>query len=282
MGEKIRDLHDISIGDASLMIELNEGYSASQGRLIHIQNKKFRYLLTERNFYQLSSMVMRAWSEFDFLKNKKRTIAKDFPVRESVKNESNNAFREYLTYMDKSGIGYRVIDVQDKMITLLVDKKSNNKILQKDMKEIPHPYGKETGYRFLYQMTPFKLYKKQDYYIEVYNQLPCGSLTAKTWIPLDRAIQQRAWGDYELKDGIKWCDGICRYLYHLCWAIFKHNGFSPFEMQYLKENRELLKTEEFMHCASLVFFSYTDKLIEHLYKGDYYAVIHEYYSFIGY
>ena len=65
MGEKIRDIHPIKIGNSSLMIELNEGYTASEGRLIHIQNKKFRYLLRESDFYHLSSMVMRAWSEFE-------------------------------------------------------------------------------------------------------------------------------------------------------------------------------------------------------------------------
>ena len=60
MGEKIRDVYPITLIGSKLMVELNEGYSKQQGRVIHIQNNKFRYLLKEKDFYTLSSNILRA------------------------------------------------------------------------------------------------------------------------------------------------------------------------------------------------------------------------------
>ena len=94
-------------------------------------------------------------------------------------------------------LSYRLLDVQNNMITLLVkdvDLEKLNKILSSiGFIKKKHPMGVEKGYKFLYQMAPFQLYQKDEINIEIFCQLPCASLTPKTWIPLDRLIQKRLW-----------------------------------------------------------------------------------------
>lgn len=64
MGEKIRDIGTIKIGKTQFEIELNKATSSRGPRYIHIQNPKFRYLLTERDFYQFSAEILRAKKHF--------------------------------------------------------------------------------------------------------------------------------------------------------------------------------------------------------------------------
>lgn len=288
MGEKIRDIHPIKIGGASLMIELNEGYSASQGRLIHIQNKKFRYLLTEKDFYHLSSMVLRAWREFAHIKESivKTSKIGNFRERNAVPQEMVEYIICTTSKISDVNIDYRVLDVQDKLLTLLINPKDIiliDKLLKQDgAKAIHHPLGRKYGYRFLYQMEPFHLYKSTDKFIEIYFQLPCASLTSKTWIPLDKSIQSRIWDNIHEENGILYCDEISRYIFHLCWAIFHNKGFSPYEMEFLDSKKNLLSSEYLKESLAVVFFNYTPFLIDLLKGGKYDMIIPNYYSFKQY
>lgn len=288
MGEKIRDIRPIKIGKTSFMVELNEGYSASQGRLIHIQNKKFRYLLTEHDFYHLSAMVLRSWSEFSYIKDKKieQKSEVEFHVRDSV---SDNTFQQVLHLskdFDEKGVEYRVLDMQNKMVTVVVKESDLHTVqsyLGKRMKQYYHPFGIINHYHFLYQMNPFLLYKAEDdLFLEIYCQLPCASITPKTWIPLDRTIQSHLWNNSNVIEGIKWADVMCQFVFHLCWAIFHNLGFSPFSRSFLKDNKECVEESEMVEMLSLVFFNYTSELIRYLKADDFDSIIPNYYSFKNY
>lgn len=288
MGEKIRDLHPIKIGKSSLMIELNEGYTADEGRLIHIQNKKFRYLLKENDFYHLSTMVMRAWSEFDYIKNLKveQKNEDDFPIRESVSDDTIKKKQNLGQLLQNQGIDYRFLDIQNCMLTLLVpeDRLAKFKEIIKKNGAIPmnHPLGKDYGYIFLYQMKPFMLFKLNGILLEVYCQLPCASLTPKTWIPLDRMIQKMVWDNKEFEDGVFICNKFCQFIYHLCWAIFYNKGFSKFAKSFLVNNKPAEWTSTMKECLSLVFFNYTQSLIDQIEAGCFDTIIPNYYSFLDY
>lgn len=288
MGEKIRDIRPIKIGNTSLMVELNEGYSASQGRLIHIQNKKFRYLLTEQDFYHLSAMVLRSWSEFSYIKNKRieQRQGDEFRKRDVISSETDAVVRTISRDFEKEGIEYRILDVQDKLITVIVKEDSliaAQSYLGKRMKQFYHPFGSINQYKFLYQMNPFLMYKDEDdRAVEVFCQLPCASITPQTWIPLDRKVQGHLWATTSIINGIKWADVMCRYIFHLCWAIFHNMGFSPFSKTFLRENRECLNSDEMTEMLSLVFFNYTSDLVNSLRAEDFESIIPNYYSFIGY
>lgn len=288
MGGKIRDIHSIKIGKTSLMIELNEGYVPSDGRLIHIQNDKYRFLLKEGDFHHLSAMIMRAWSEFDYIKHKKvnSTPQNLFSERESISIDTNNKLHVFCKDLESKEIDFRVLDLQNRLFTIVVSESDKerfiNLVKKKGAKQEAHPYSRRNGYIFLYLMSPFLLFQLDGIYIEVFCQLPCASLTPKNWIPLDRMIQKRLWQEVDLKDGIPWVEGISRYIYHLCWAVFLNNGFSPFERSYLSENKDLLKKAEMHDCLSVVFFKFTDSLIEDLMNEKFDQIIPHYYSFKEY
>lgn len=60
MGERIRDLNTISIGNAELVIEENLGTRKGSKFDIHIQNKNFRINITERDFCKIAACIMYA------------------------------------------------------------------------------------------------------------------------------------------------------------------------------------------------------------------------------
>lgn len=71
MGEKIRDLSEINIGGANLLIELNHSVSKKRKYDIHIQNDKFRMEFPDKDFLQLASAVLLAKQNFENLKKGK-------------------------------------------------------------------------------------------------------------------------------------------------------------------------------------------------------------------
>ena len=229
---------------------------------------------------------MRAWSEFSYLKGNIKIEEKEFAKREIVSTGTMQAVREFSDELSKIGIQHRVLDIQNNLITIIVKDLSLSQfrkyIKSIGYKKINHPLGEENGYTFLYQMAPFTLYRKNGLYVEVYSQLPCASLTPKTWIPLDRFIQKRVWDYDEKKDGIIWCDLICEYIYHLCWAIFVHKGFSPYEKDFLTRHKNVLVLNELKKALICVFFNFTDKLIALLDKEEYDIIVKEYCTFSEY
>lgn len=288
MGEKIRDIKEIKIGKSKLMVELNEGYSASQGLLIHIQNKKFRYLLTEEDFFHLSTMVMRAWSEFDFLKRKKPDFKQmlDFQQEPEQQDCPCDLLYRIDTLFKHQNIEYRVLDNHNGKVSLLIKfdclKNAEESLSKIGAKKTKHPMGLENGYKFLYQMNPFSMYVLNDNTIEIFCQLPCRSITKKTWIPLDRMIQKHLWSSQEDINGIPWCDKISQYLYFLCFAVFVDKGFSAHTRQILSENSEILSIEGIEEYFSVIFFNFSHSIINLLLKEDYDRIIPEYHSFIDY
>ena len=284
MGEKIRDIRPIKIGDASLMIELNEGYSANQGRLIHIQNNKFRYLLKEKDFLHLSSMIMRGWSEFEYIKNKapQQKSEEAFGARQVVSDETKKVVSELRQILVNER--YHLLDLQEGLITVLAHPESSNSI-EKLLKTngwslLEHPYGTQAGYKFLYQMKPFRLLKKGSCHIEIFSQLPCASFTDKTWIPLDRSIQRFVWEDEDKAE--LWVNTTGQFIYHLCWAVFFNKGFSPFEKQFLKEHIDCLSQTKMQDLLKTVFFGFTQELCDLLQKEQFGEVLTKYYSFCDY
>ena len=288
MGEKIRDIHPIKIGKSSLMIELNEGYTPSDGRLIHIQNEKYRYLLKESEFCHLCAMIMRSWSEFKYIKDRKidQRCENDFEKREAISDSTHIKLKELCRLFELDGICYRVLDIQNKLITIVVrtDDISAFEMVIKNYggKKEHHPFCERNGYVFLYLMEPFQLYKIENIYVEVFCQIPCASLTPKNWIPLDRTIQSRLWENSDYKDDVLWADLIIRYIYHLCWAIFHNNGFSIYERRFLSENKCVLDNDESRQCLLKVFFRFTDSLINYLRNDEFDMIVPNYYKFIEY
>jgi len=60
MGEIIKNLNNIRIGDSELIVEKNKGTHANSKYDIHIQNKHFRLNVTEQDFCKIASCILFA------------------------------------------------------------------------------------------------------------------------------------------------------------------------------------------------------------------------------
>ncbi|MDE7313087.1 MAG: hypothetical protein K2N87_15920 [Eubacterium sp.] len=70
MGEIIKTIENIQIGNTKLKIELNHSTTGHEKYEIHIQNDKFRLALPEKDFLQMASCFVLAKKQMDLLKRR--------------------------------------------------------------------------------------------------------------------------------------------------------------------------------------------------------------------
>ncbi|MCR4585614.1 MAG: hypothetical protein K5686_07810 [Lachnospiraceae bacterium] len=286
MGELIKNLHPITLGKEELMVELNEGGSKKTGKIIHIQNKDFRLELWEKDFLRLSATILRAKSELDHLKQKEKN--RQYPLIMGGAAEADQHTMqltgEFCAELAKAGIAYRIVDKTKELVTIIVNP-GNRELFMKTAKKIsgvkrkPHPSGILFGYKFLYKMKPFLMYEMKGLYIQVFFQLPCYSLTPKTWIPLDRAIQARVWSEENVRDGLCVLDDVSAYIYRLCLAVFKKRGFNDRDVCYFESYAAVTEEAVFTELMKKVFFSYSEKLIQDMKDRKYDTLLAGYYGY---
>lgn len=282
MGEKIKDLKEITIGNVKLMIELNHGYTKKQGNVIHIQNKHFRYLLNLNDFLRTAAAILRSKKELDYIKTHPNIETRDLSLNtELVLDRSINA-DSFLDFLDKEKINYKYIEECPRLKTIIINpsdwKKAHNLFISgKSFTVLKHPYSSFFGYAFLYQMKEFDLIKYDNKYYEIFYQLPCHSLTPKTWIPLDNLIQRAAWENDE-----KILDDKIYYVYRLCWAIFKDQAFSLNTINTLIYNKHVLKDKDFIEYLKPVFFNFSDKLLDLLKSEKFDEIVIDYRTYNNY
>lgn len=68
MGELIKKIDTIKIGNTDLDIEVNHSARGNEFRDIHLQNKKFRLEIPENEFIQMCACVLLAKRQFDVIK----------------------------------------------------------------------------------------------------------------------------------------------------------------------------------------------------------------------
>ncbi len=287
MGELIRKIGSVKFGDTLFDIELNEGYTKGSNECIHIQNCNFRYQMSVKDFYRASALVKesraRMTSEkLKLLQNRSNSSGNYSPVSEAFSSEK----QKIASLLSSNSIEYRYIGGLENCLTFLIDPSFVNRVSQVFKKgglvEYQHPISELNGYTFLYQMDPFQLYKTEQCYIEIWFQIPCMSLTKKTWIPLDKQIQIKAFEEINKIDGInEICDEV-RMILALSWAILKRREFSSYEIQYISANAFLFENNEFRKMLEKVFFNFTDTLIICIKSGSFERLIEEYYTNCNY
>lgn len=70
MGEKIKDIKKISLGDCELIVELNEATSPGGNRWIHVQNDNFRIQFSEGDFVMILAGILKAKERLRYNKGK--------------------------------------------------------------------------------------------------------------------------------------------------------------------------------------------------------------------
>lgn len=154
-------------------------------------------------------------------------------------------------------------------------------------RKIP-PFGKLSGWNLAYQMHDFLFYKKEmsscQFYIDVCQELCCHSTMPNVWIPLDRKIQEDVWKScwFDNENGW-WClDEKTALIAYLVKAIFDKCQFSPGYIESIKSRFYLLDNTETRDKLGLIFFKYTDRLIEMLKREEFDKIVIDYYGFKNY
>lgn len=70
MGELIRVIDSIELGNQEFDIELNKSSNGSDEYEIHIQNEKIRLALTEKQFCKIATCILLARKQLHQVKNK--------------------------------------------------------------------------------------------------------------------------------------------------------------------------------------------------------------------
>ena len=292
MGEKIKDLCPIHIGSSELMIELNEGWD-SEERLIHVQNKKFRYQFKERVFFDIAGNVLRAWLKLN--RNRSERAAVSYRQNRTTKNScigiiteaSKRSLKEFCSLVGKHDIDYRVIEAGEKFASVVVfnddyDRLKNLIRKDREITVLEHPHGRMFGYKFLYQMKPFELVKYKGIYIEVVFQLPCMSLTPKTWMPLEKKIQHRVWDNRKAEGGITHIDDTSLLIFKICQAIFKNGYFTEETATLINRLMSVVDQDVLRMLLKEVFFLFTDRLLEMISRKRYDEIVYQYVTFCKY
>ncbi|MBQ7478173.1 MAG: hypothetical protein IJT01_04640 [Selenomonadaceae bacterium] len=153
-------------------------------------------------------------------------------------------------------------------------------------RQMAHPYGKESGWGFLYAMreNAFFVHTENRLIVDACAQLATKCLGMRAWIPLDRKLQEAAWRDRAWNEDMGWyaLDESTLAVYLVVRAMFEKHGFPDMYRQEIEERKELLLSEEGKEKLGLVFFRFTSTLLERIRQGAYEGLFDTYCRFTGY
>lgn len=167
------------------------------------------------------------------------------------------------------------------------DKELFRSKMKKIGRRINHPYSSYNGWTNLYGLPEFefwRIFRSYDLIIDVTYQLCCMSLMPKTWLPLDKHIQESAWKNKVWNDElICWTlDNNTLYVYYLARCIFDKKSFSDkylSELQHLKDSIDIKAVEKMLN---FIFYKFTSRLLKLLQEEKYNDIRTEYLRFIDY
>ena len=282
MGEKLKELGTITFDDIDFSVELNAGYTKIEKKSIHIQGDTLRYEFPEKHFLQIALLTLRANSELEYIKTHKIKY-NDIRLRPSPDTIPNIENFQLLSIFRT--LPHLIVETRDNVVTILVKcKPADVKSLMRKNKASQklHPYCKYYGYKYIYQLQQFMMFKKDKKYYEVIFQLPCLSLTHKTWLPLDKSIQDFAWNNPKILNNKSLINDETYLIYRIANSIFHQYIFTESDIEYLNMNHHLLYIDSVSVMLSLVFFKYTEKLLFLLRNKQYNNIVADYFLFIAY
>jgi hypothetical protein len=148
-----------------------------------------------------------------------------------------------------------------------------------------HPWNFGNNFQFLYSMDEFLFFNKQQVYLDVCFQLCCRSLNAGEWFPLDELIQESTFRNKRLvqKDIRTYMLSYEDELIHLITrCIFDKKIFNNSYIRRIEYLLEKVDVELFLTKLEKVFFKFSRQLFQFLKAKKYYAIRHNYITFINY
>lgn len=151
-----------------------------------------------------------------------------------------------------------------------------------------HPYGKENGWHFLYQVPPCQFWQlnteKITFYIDVSFMMMCKSLAPKSWVPLNKPFQDAAFENSKWNENLG-CFQIeekTAFAYKIVRCVFDKRGFPNAYINEIKSQKKFLQDEKVRSLLEAEFFKFTPRLISLLQNDEYESICKAYISFSDY
>lgn len=214
----------------------------------------------------------------------------------------NELISDFFRDINQFGIQYVLIKniggelpdhlINGKDIDILVLEKDKN-IFEKKMQKsgysmVTHPLGVANGWSFAYNLPEYQFWKKKDtefeLYIDASFKLCCKSFMPKVWIPLDKKINKDIWKNRLWDEKNEWwiLDEKTELIYLLVRCIFDKHVFSEVYISEIERRKELLSESEVIEKLRLIFFRFTETLVDLVKKGQYESIIEQYITFCDY
>ncbi len=187
------------------------------------------------------------------------------------------------TDISKIPVPYRVMRNINNTVILLVRKIDQEEVVCY-LKQKGYAHEENGWYKnfdFRYQLEPPISLKRKKITIEIFNKIPCASLTPRTYIPLDDAIQMTAWEAPYVKNNIAWLPLEVEFIYILTICIFLAN-LSDAEKFFLTQHINFCDSKHIVALLRKVFFNFTNDLIHLVREKDFSNLYDAYISFKEY
>lgn len=204
---------------------------------------------------------------------------------------------DFFNQLEKKGIGYCVLRDVDNCIPYKISESKDIDIiiLSEDMekfhklmktmhfKKQRHPWDFSNNFVFLYAMDKFEFYVRAGIHIDICYQMACRSTDHGEWVPLDQVIQKSIWKN-KVKDeyGIYRLSPEDELIHLLTRCIFDKKIFENNYVVCIKKLLAVVNMDEVRQKLSLVFFKYTNRLIEQIQKEKYDCIYTNYLKFEDY
>ena len=146
--------------------------------------------------------------------------------------------------------------------------------------------GESKKYFFVYKMKADIYLKKKKAFFHAYEKLSCVSFTnmGLSKLPLDTWIQEKIWSTRIWDNEKKWwiMEDKIILLYLITRSIFDKKEFRKRYIKEIELREYILDTIEFKEMCHLVFFKFTNKLIELLKQKKYSEINITYQQFCNY
>lgn len=175
-----------------------------------------------------------------------------------------------------------------KDIDILVKAESKNKfkkvIKEAGYKQVRHPWDFGKNFVFLYAMDRLEFFTKDSINLDICYQLCCRSVNCGEWMPVDQLINDSVWENRRKNSEWGWYE-LCpedELLHLLTRCVFDKKVFNNGYRKRIEELMQKVNREEVYRRLEVVFFKFSDRMLDMIEEKQYDDILDSYITFTDY
>lgn len=149
--------------------------------------------------------------------------------------------------------------------------------------QVEHSEGKEAGFTYLYSMYPVECWIIDgNKSISVFYQFGCHGIQYKTYVPLDKSINNYLWNNRVIKNNVYSMSDEVELIFEIVQCVFHYKEFDEELIKAIEIKKELLDRKSVANMLDLIFFKFSSKLIELVNRHQYNEIINRYITYKEY